>query len=572
MRRQQGLLAGLAGLGMALVLAAPALAADAIVGEVQTQSTNWTAILMFLAFVLFTLAITKWAASKTKSAADFYAAGGGITGFQNSLAIAGDYMSAASFLGISGLVFVSGYDGLIYSVGFLVGWPIVLFLIAERLRNLGKFTFADVASYRLQQTPIRLLSAVGTLTVVAFYLIAQMVGAGKLIQLLFGLPYLWALIIVGVLMIAYVTFGGMLATTWVQIIKACMLLAGATFMAFMVLYHFGFSPEAMFKAATEISPKGLAIMSPGTLVSDPISAISLGLALMFGTAGLPHILMRFFTVADAKAARKSVFYATGFIGYFYILTFIIGFGAITFVMSDPIFYKTVVGADGAVTYDKIKDLIGGTNMAAIHLSEAVGGNVFLGFISAVAFATILAVVAGLTLAGASAVSHDLYASVFAKGRATDVDEIRVSKIATVVLGVIAIYLGYVFEQQNVAFMVGLAFAIAASCNFPVLLMSMFWKRLTTRGALIGGLMGLFSAVILVILGPTVWEKVMLHPAGSAPFPYENPALFSMAIAFFGIWLFSILDSSETGKAESEAYESQYIRSETGLGASGASAH
>ena len=572
MRRQQGLLAGLAGLGMALVLAAPALAADAIVGEVQTQSTNWTAILMFLAFVLFTLAITKWAASKTKSAADFYAAGGGITGFQNSLAIAGDYMSAASFLGISGLVFVSGYDGLIYSVGFLVGWPIVLFLIAERLRNLGKFTFADVASYRLQQTPIRLLSAVGTLTVVAFYLIAQMVGAGKLIQLLFGLPYLWALIIVGVLMIAYVTFGGMLATTWVQIIKACMLLAGATFMAFMVLYHFGFSPEAMFKAATEISPKGLAIMSPGTLVSDPISAISLGLALMFGTAGLPHILMRFFTVSDAKEARKSVFYATGFIGYFYILTFIIGFGAITFVMSDPIFYKTVVGADGAVTYDKIKDLIGGTNMAAIHLSEAVGGNVFLGFISAVAFATILAVVAGLTLAGASAVSHDLYASVFAKGRATDVDEIRVSKIATVVLGVIAIYLGYVFEQQNVAFMVGLAFAIAASCNFPVLLMSMFWKRLTTRGALIGGLMGLFSAVILVILGPTVWEKVMLHPAGSAPFPYENPALFSMAIAFFGIWLFSILDSSETGKAESEAYESQYIRSETGLGASGASAH
>ena len=457
-------------------------------------------------------------------------------------------------------------------MGFLVGWPIVLFLIAERLRNLGKFTFADVASYRLQQTPIRLLSAVGTLTVVAFYLIAQMVGAGKLIQLLFGLPYLWALIIVGVLMIAYVTFGGMLATTWVQIIKACMLLAGATFMAFMVLYHFGFSPEAMFKAATEINPKGLAIMSPGSLVTDPISAISLGLALMFGTAGLPHILMRFFTVADAKAARKSVFYATGFIGYFYILTFIIGFGAITLVMTNPIFYHTVVGADGAVTYDKIKDLIGGTNMAAIHLSDAVGGNLFLGFISAVAFATILAVVAGLTLAGASAVSHDLYASVFAKGRATDVDEIRVSKIATVVLGIIAIYLGYVFEQQNVAFMVGLAFAIAASCNFPVLLMSMFWKGLTTRGALIGGLMGLISAVVLVVLGPTVWEKVLLHPDHSAPFPYENPALFSMIIAFVGIWLFSLLDRSQTAKNELEAYESQYIRSETGLGASGASAH
>jgi cation/acetate symporter len=562
----------LATLTTGLLLTGPALAAGAIEGATVTQPTNWTAIGMFLAFVLFTLAITKWAASKTKSAADFYAAGGGITGFQNSLAIAGDYMSAASFLGISGLVFTSGFDGLIYSVGFLVGWPVVLFLIAERLRNLGKFTFADVASYRLQQTPIRMLSALGTLTVVAFYLIAQMVGAGKLIQLLFGLPYLWALIIVGVLMIAYVTFGGMLATTWVQIIKACMLLAGASFMAFMVLAHFGFSPEAMFKAATEINPKGLAIMSPGSLVTDPISAISLGLALMFGTAGLPHILMRFFTVADAKAARKSVFYATGFIGYFYILTFIIGFGAITLVMTEPVFYTTTVGADGAVTYDKVKDLIGGTNMAAVHLSEAVGGNIFLGFISAVAFATILAVVAGLTLAGASAVSHDLYASVFAKGRTTDAQEIKVSKIATVVLGIVAIILGYVFEQQNVAFMVGLAFAIAASCNFPVLLMSMFWKGLTTKGALIGGLLGLISAVALVVLGPTVWEKTLGNPAGSAPFPYDSPALFSMAIAFVGIWLFSVLDRSQTARNEADAYESQYIRSETGLGAAGASAH
>jgi cation/acetate symporter len=573
MRANTRPLGGLCGIGMALTAATPAWAAGgAIEGATVTQPTNWTAIVMFFAFVLFTLFITKWAASKTKSAADFYAAGGGITGFQNSLAIAGDYMSAASFLGISGLVFVSGYDGLIYSVGFLVGWPVVLFLIAERLRNLGKFTFADVASYRLQQTPIRILSAVGTLTVVAFYLIAQMVGAGKLIQLLFGLPYLWALIIVGALMTAYVTFGGMLATTWVQIIKACMLLAGASFMAFMVLWQFGFSPEAMFKAATEINPKGLAIMRPGSLVTDPISAISLGLALMFGTAGLPHILMRFFTVADAKAARKSVFYATGFIGYFYILTFIIGFGAITLVMTNPTFYTTMVGSGGSVTYDKVKDLLGGTNMAAIHLSEAVGGNLFLGFISAVAFATILAVVAGLTLAGASAVSHDLYASVFAKDRTTDEQEIKVSKIATVVLGVIAIYLGYLFEQQNVAFMVGLAFAIAASCNFPVLLMSMFWKGLTTRGALIGGLSGLISAVALVILGPTVWEKVLLHPTGSAPFPYENPALFSMIIAFIGIWLFSVLDRSQSAKNEAEAYESQYIRSETGLGAASASAH
>jgi cation/acetate symporter len=555
-----------AGLVLALAVPLAAMAAEPISGEAR-ESLNWPAIIMFLAFVLATLFITKWAASKTKSAADFYAAGGGITGFQNSLAIAGDYMSAASFLGIAGLVFTSGFDGLIYSMGFLVGWPIVLFLIAERLRNLGKYTFADVASYRLQQTPIRILSATGTLVVVAFYLIAQMVGAGKLIELLFGLPYLYAVVLVGILMIAYVTFGGMLATTWVQIIKACMLLAGASFMAFMVLWQFGFSPEAMFKAATEINPKGLAIMSPGSLVTDPISAISLGMALMFGTAGLPHILMRFFTVADAQAARKSVFYATGFIGYFYILTFIIGFGAIIFLMDNPNFYH--LHADGT-PYDKIKDLIGGSNMAAIHLSEAIGGSLFLGFISAVAFATILAVVAGLTLAGATAVSHDLYASVIAKGRATDVDEIRVSKIATVVLGIVAIILGYLFEQQNVAFMVGLAFAVAASCNFPVLLLSMLWSKLTTKGALIGGFLGLISAIVMVVLSKTVWVQTLGYPAPI--FPYDNPALFSMTIAFVGTWLFSVLDYSAVARAEERAFAAQYVRSQTGLGATGAAAH
>ena len=548
----------------ALSLPELALAAGAIEGGGVREAVNWPAIIMFLLFVAGTMFITKWASSRTKSAADFYTAGGGITGFQNSLAIAGDYMSAASFLGIAGLVFASGFDGLIYSMGFLVGWPIVLFLIAERLRNLGKFTFADVASYRLQQTPIRILSATGTLVVVAFYLIAQMVGAGKLIELLFGLPYLWAVILVGILMIGYVTFGGMLATTWVQIIKACLLLGGATFMALMVLWTYGFNPGAMFRAATEVHPKGIAIMTPST--SDPINAISLGLALMFGTAGLPHILMRFFTVADAKAARKSVFYATGFIGYFYILTFIIGFGAITFLMNDPTYYHA--GADGVI--DKVKGLIGGTNMAAIHLADAVGGSLFLGFISAVAFATILAVVAGLTLAGASAVSHDLYASVIARGRVNEVDEIRVSKIATVALGVFAIILGYLFEQMNVAFMVGLAFAVAASCNFPILLLSMYWSKLTTKGALIGGFLGLISAVVLVILSKTVWVTIL---GNAAPiFPYDNPALFSMAIAFGGIWLFSTLDRSQTGRDEALAYESQYIRSETGLGAAGASAH
>ena len=549
-------------------MAGTAFAAEALSGAVQQQPTNWTAIGMFLIFVAGTMGITYWAASKTKTAKDFYSAGGGITGFQNGLAIAGDYMSAASFLGISALVYTSGFDGLIYSIGFLVGWPIILFLVAEQLRNLGKYTFADVASYRLQQTPIRTLAASGSLVVVALYLIAQMVGAGKLIQLLFGLDYVYAVVMVGILMILYVTFGGMLATTWVQIIKAVLLLSGATFMAVMVLVNYNFNFGALFQAAVDMHPKHIAIMQPGTLVSDPISAISLGIALMFGTAGLPHILMRFFTVADAKEARKSVFYATGFIGYFYILTFIIGFGAIVLLMNNPAFFKPA--ADG--TINPLTNMMGGTNMAAIHLAKAVGGDLFLGFISAVAFATILAVVSGLTLAGASAVSHDLYASVFRRGRVNEQQEIRVSKMATVALGILAIILGIAFEQQNIAFMVGLAFAIAASANFPIIILSMFWSKLTTRGALIGGFMGLISATVMVILGPTVWESVLGHPKGSAPFPYDNPAIFSVTLAFIGSWLFSVLDKSENARAEERAFEAQYIRSQTGIGAEGASAH
>jgi cation/acetate symporter len=533
---------------------------------VNVEAVNVEAIAMFLLFVATTLVITKWAAARTRTASDFYAAGGGITGAQNGLAIAGDYMSAASFLGISGLVFASGFDGLIYSVGWLVGWPIVLFLIAERLRNLGRFTFADVAAFRLQQTPIRTMSAIGTLAVVALYLIAQMVGAGKLIELLFGLPYLYAEIVVGALMVIYVATGGMVATTWVQIIKACLLLGGATFMALAVLVHFDFSFEAMFRAATETHPDGLSILSPGKLVTDPISAVSLGLALMFGTAGLPHILMRFFTVRDAKAARKSVFYATGFIGYFYILTFIIGFGAITLLMNDPSFFKA---GDGGV-YDKVGGLLGGTNMAAIHLSKAVGGSLFLGFISAVAFATILAVVAGLTLAGASAISHDLYANVFARGRSSEATEVRISKASAVVIGMVAIVLGYVFEKQNVAFMVGLAFAVAASCNFPVLVMSIFWHGTTTRGAVTGGFAGLVSAVAMVVLSPAVWVKTLGFQA--PVFPYDSPALFSMAIAFLGIWIVSKLDRSASGAAERAAFEAQFVRSETGIATASAVSH
>ena len=569
MKRATAALAAASGLAAAVLsISGAALAADAITGAVQKADTNWTAIIMFLLFVAGTLGITYWAASKTKTAKDFYSAGGGITGFQNGLAIAGDYMSAASFLGISALVYGSGYDGVIYSIGFLVGWPVILFLIAEQLRNLGKYTFADVASYRLQQTPIRTLAASGSLVVVALYLIAQMVGAGKLIQLLFGLEYMYAVILVGILMIMYVTFGGMLATTWVQIIKAVLLLSGASFMAIMVLVTYGFNFGALFQAAVDVHPKGMAIMQPGTLVKDPVSAISLGIALMFGTAGLPHILMRFFTVADAKEARKSVFYATGFIGYFYILTFIIGFGAIVLLMNNPEFFRP--GPDG--TINPLTNMLGGTNMAAVHLAKAVGGDLFLGFISAVAFATILAVVSGLTLAGASAVSHDLYASVFRRGRVNEQQEIRVSKMATVALGVLAIVLGIAFEQQNIAFMVGLAFAIAASANFPIIVLSMFWSKLTTNGALIGGFMGLISATVLVVLGPAVWEGVLGNAKGSAPFPYDNPAIFSVTLAFLGSWFFSIIDKSQNARDEEAAYEAQYIRSQTGLGAEGASSH
>ncbi len=576
----------LAALLAMLGAAGAALAAGADLGQAEKQATNWTAIIMFGLFVAGTLYITKWAAAKTKSAADFYTGGGGITGFQNGLAIAGDYMSAASFLGISAAVMANGYDGLIFSIGFLVGWPIITFLMAERLRNLGKFTFADVAAYRFKQTPIRAFAATGTLVVVAFYLIAQMVGAGQLIKLLFGLEYWMAVIIVGVLMMVYVLFGGMTATTWVQIIKAILLLAGASFMAFMVLVKFGFSPEAMFAKAVEIkaalaakdaklieeaaakgvevstlaATKGLSIMGPGSFVKDPISAISFGMALMFGTAGLPHILMRFFTVPNAKEARKSVAWATTWIGYFYILTFIIGFGAICFVLTDP----TFLDAKGA--------LKGGGNMAAIHLASAVGGNVFLGFISAVAFATILAVVAGLTLSGASAVSHDLYATVFKNGNADSASELRVSRITTMVLGVVAVVLGIAFEKQNIAFMVSLAFAIAASANFPVLFMSVLWKNCTTKGAVIGGFLGLISSVGLTVVSPSIWEAVMGNPKGSAWFPYTSPALFSMTIGFVGIWLFSILDNSEQAKKERAAFADQETRSETGVGASAASGH
>ncbi|AVO54129.1 cation acetate symporter [Ectopseudomonas mendocina] len=547
-------------LGSALLALAP-LAANAAPLVAEKQPINLHAIAMFFVFVVATLMITWWAARQTKSTSDFYTAGGGISGFQNGLAIAGDYMSAATLLGLSSLVFAKGYDGFVYTVAFFVGWPVITFLMAERLRNLGKYTFADIVSYRLDQTRIRTFAAFGSLTVVCCYLVVQMVGAGQLIKLLFGLDYSTAVMVVGALMLVYVIFGGMIATTWVQIIKAVLLLAGGTTLAGLALAEFGFSLETLAARAVESHAIGWNIMGPGSMLADPINAASLSLGLVFGIAGLPHILMRFFTVPNAKEARKSVFYATGFIGFFFLVVMVLGYAAIVIVGRDPQFF-----VDG----DLSGALVGGGNMVAMHLAKAVGGNLFLGFLSAVAFATILAVVAGLALAGASAISHDLYATVLKKGQASEREEMRVTRFATIGLGIVAIGLGILFEKQNVAFLVGLTFGIAASTNFPVLIMAMYWKGLTTRGALLGGFAGLISALTLVILSPAVWVAVLGN--AQAIYPYDHPALFSMPLAFIVIVLVSKLDNSARAAREREAFDDQFVRAQTGLGAASASSH
>ncbi len=535
----------------AFLLITTSAAADAITGPVVKQAINPLAIGMFLMFVVASLGVTVWAARRgTRTARDFYAAGGGLSGFQNGLAIAGDYTSAATFLGVTALVFGAGYDGMIYAIGFLVGFPMILFLVAEPLRNLGKYTFADLAAYRLKEGPVRTVAGVNTLVIVIFYLIAQMVGAGKLIELLFGLPYWLAVVMVGILMMLYVTFGGMLATTWVQITKAVLLLTGTVIMSVLIMGHFGFSLNQLFAAAIAVHPKGQAIMAPGGLVKDPISAISLGIALIFGTAGLPHILMRFFTVADAKQARVSVVVATAFITIFYSLLFVLGFGAIALVTGDPSF----VDAAGAI--------MGGANMIALHLATKLGGSILLGFISAVAFATILAVVSGLTIAGASAAGHDLYARAFKKGVATEQAEVRVSKLSAVGLSLLAILLGILFENQNIAFLVGLVFAIAASANFPVIFLSVKWGGLTTRGAVYGAASGLIAALGLVLLSPSVWTNTL--GMGPALFPYDNPALFSVPLAFLVTIVASINDKSERAQRDKSLFLAQHITANTGI--------
>ncbi|MCL9821373.1 cation acetate symporter [Helicobacter sp. 14348-15] len=545
-------------LGIFLGLISAGFGAGFDMENVAISEFNPIAVTLFLIFVLATLGITYYSNKKSQSASGFYTAGGNITGMQNGTAIAGDFMSAASFLGITALVFTNGFDGLIYSIGFLAGWPIILFLIAEKFRNLGKFTFADITAYRLESKPIRIISAVSALSVIVFYLIAQMVGAGQLIQILFGLPYGAAVIIVGILMICYVTFGGMHATTWVQIIKAILLLGGATFMAIMILYLTKFDLSYYFNQAIQNHLQGEKIMLPGGFLPDSISAISLGLALMFGTAGLPHILMRFFTVKDAKEARKSVFYATGLMGYFYILTFIIGFGAIALLLGNPQF----TNVDGSFN--------GITNMVAIALAKVLGGDIFYGFISAVAFATILAVVAGLAISGAGAISHDLFVNVCKNGVCDPKLEMKVTKISTIGIGIFAILLGIIFEKQNVAFTVGLAFAIAASVNFPILLLSIYWKNLTTKGAFWGGLIGLISVLVMVILSPSIWIKSFGF--SEAIFPYDHPAIFSMPITFILIYIISKLDNSQRAKIDKEGFAAQDFRAQSGVGISEAVAH
>jgi cation/acetate symporter len=524
-------------LGQAAPAAAPAAERTSSLGSPSAMS-----ILFFFIIVAVTLVITYFAAKKTKTSSEFYAAGRSVSAMQNGFALAGDYMSAASFLGISGMVALKGYDGMIYATGWLVGWPALMFLVAEPLRNLGKFTFADVVAFRLRQKPVRIAAAIGGILTVLFYTIAQMVGSGQLIRLMFGLDYTVAEIIVGVVMLAYVLFGGMLATTWVQIIKAGLLLFGVTLLTILVMNQFGWSPGTLYAAV--VDRYGQVALEPGGLVTSPLEAVSLGLALMFGLLGLPHILMRFYTVPDAKAARKSVLYATGLIGYFYVIIPIVGFGS-----------AVLVGRDFMTQFDK------GGNMAAPLLAELLGGTPFLGFIAAVAFATILAVVAGLTLAGASAYSHDIYVNVIKGGHATEEEQVKSAKLATVVFGVVAVGLGIAFKGQNVAFMVGLAFAIAASANFPALLLSIVWKRFTTQGAVWSILVGALSSCSMIVLSKTVWVDVFGFE--TAIFPMKNPAVFSMSAAFAVGIVASLLGPE---KEAQEKFEDEKLRTYLGVGA------
>ena len=524
-------------------------AAGALASQAGEQSTNWIAIGFFLLFIAITLAITYFAARRTQSANAFYTADSRISGVQNGVAISGDFLSAATLLGTSGLIFVSGFDGYVFALGAVVGWPALMFLIAEPLRNLGKYNFSDIIAYRLEDKPTRLLAACVGLVVILLYLIPQMVGAGALIQVLFGLPYGVAIVLVGVLLCLYVSFGGMLGTTWVQITKTVLLLVGGFYLLFAVLFEINFDVEGLFRQAVAMHELGESLMSPSALLSDPITTISFGLTIVFGVCGLPHILMRFFTVPNAREARKSIFVAAVIIGVFQVIMLVLGFAAIVFVAGQPEFYAD----DG--------HLLGGQNMAVIHLAKALGGDIFLGFISAVAFATILAVVAGLTIAAASAIVNDIYISVIKSGRASDADALRVSKISPFFIGIVAVLFGFAFQHQNVVVMATVAISVAAGVNFPLLLLAIYWRGLTTRGALTGGVIGLLTSVAMVVTSPMVWVDVLGNPEPLHPYRYAT--LFSLTATLLFSWLGSASDRSARAGRERAAFASQFRRSMLG---------
>jgi cation/acetate symporter len=482
------------------------------------SNANVLSIAFFFVFMGLTLFITYWAAKRTSTTEHFFAAGGQITAWQNGWALAGDFLSAAALLGIAGIITSNGFDGMIYSIGWLVGWPIILFLIVEPLRNVGKFTFADVVAYRLGQRSVRSSAAIGTLAVILFYLIAQMVATGSLIKLLFGVPYAWSVLLVGSVMLIYVLFGGMLATTWVQVVKAVLLLLGGSILALLVLMQFEMNPIKLFAAAAE--KFGDKVLQPGSrVVSGQWDAISLGLGLMFGTAAMPHVLMRVYTVKNVKQARLSILYATGLIGFFHLMVFVIGFGAMV-----------IVGPQAVAKAG------GGGNMAAPLLAQAVGGSAFFGFICAVAFATMLAVVAGLTLSGVATLCHDVWTNVIRHGKAEEAEQLRVARVATIVIAVLAVILGILFEGQNVAFMAGLAFSIACAANFPSLVLAIIWRRFTTPAAVASILVGTLSSLVMILLSPTVQVDVLGKALPSIAeawwfVPLKNPAIICMPLSF-----------------------------------------
>lgn len=538
-RRTSRALPLLAGL---LVLALPDRPAQA---ATLHGAAHHEAITFFLILVGFTLATTWWAARRTHAARDFYSAGGHLGPWQNGLAIAGDTISAGAFLGLSGLVFASGFDGLIYATGYAVAYPLIGILFADRVRNLGRFTFADVLAHRLSPVPIRAFAATSTLVIAICFLISQMVGAGQLVQLLFGIDYVYAEIAVGLLMVCYVIFGGMMATSWVQIVKAVLMLCIGATIAALILSRFDWHYGRLMAAAIALHPAHADMLAPTHFAAAPLSTLSLGLAMFVGSAGLPHLLMRMFTVADARTARTSMFYGVLCISAFFSMISVIGVGAVALVTGN----SDYVLASGA--------LRGGGNMAAVHLAHRVGGEMMLGLVAAVAFATIIAVVAGLTLSGAAAVSHDIYASVLRRGRVDGKTEVRIYRCATLVLGLLAVLLGIVFRQQNIAYLIGLVVGIAAASNFPLLVLSLYWGGLTTRGAVAGGCTGLGLSVLLTVLGPSVWVKVLGH--ATPLFPLDPPTLVALPAAFLVCVGVSLLDRSHRGRIDRAAFAEQYRR-------------